>query len=364
MPDKVEVGRALREIGMLLELKGENRFRARAYEQGARAVEELREELGLLVDEQRLTQVRGIGEKLAAEIAELYATGRSTQLERLRGEVPPGSLELMRVPNLGFKKVVALHAALGIESIAALKAACEAGQVRGVAGFGEKTEQKILDGIRLLEGREERVLLVAALPVGEALLAHLRGHPAVARVELAGSLRRWRETVSDLDVVVATDEPAAVMDHFLAFGPITRTEARGPTKCTARLSSGLQVDLRALPPADFATALHHFTGSREHHVKLRGVARDNGLTISEWGVARLSGEKLAVADEAELYRHLGMQYIAPELREDHGEVEAALAGTLPVDLVQLADIKGLVHCHTTFSDGRGTVEEMARAAGE
>ncbi len=363
MQDKFAIARALREIGTLLELKGENPFKVRAYETGARALEDLGDDLGTLVAAGRLREIRGIGEALAKKIAELHATGRLELLERLRTELPPGILELSRVPDLGPRKIAALHAALGISSLADLKAACEAGRVRGVKGFGERTEQRILEGIRRLETRERRTLLADALEVGEGLVAHLRRSPSVARVELAGSARRSRETVGDLDVVAASTDPAAVSEHFVRFPPVAEVLARGDTKTTVRLASDLQVDLRVVPPAEYATLLHHLTGSKAHHVKLRGLARDRGLTLSEWGVARIEGgERLPVAEEADLYRALGMQYVPPELREDAGEIEAALAGTLPDDLVRLEDVRGLVHCHTRWSDGRATVLEMARAA--
>jgi DNA polymerase (family 10) len=375
MLDKFGIARALREIGALLELEGENPFKVRAYENGARAVEGLAEDVGARVDQGRLTDLPGVGEALAKKIAELHLTGRTDLLERLRAEFPPGVLELLEVPELGPKKIAALHAALGVSTVAELEKACAEGRVRGVKGFGERTEAKILDGVRRLRERGKRVLLAEALPLGERLVEHLRGSPAVERAELAGSARRFRETVGDLDVVVASDDPAAVSERFVRFPLVAETLARGESKTTVRLAGGLQADLRVLPPEDLATALHHFTGSKAHHVKLRGRARDLGFTLSEWGLFRLPprsggappdpearGEKMPIASEEALYAALGLPFLAPELREDEGELEAALAGDRFDDLVRAEDVRGMVHCHTTWSDGKATVEEMARAA--
>ena len=363
MLDKFAVARALRQMGLLLELKGENPFKVRAYETGARGLEESPEDLARLVAEKRLREIRGVGEALAQKIADLHLTGRTALLDRLQAELPAGILELARIPDLGPKKIAALHAALGVASVADLKAACVAGRVRELKGFGERTEQKILQGIRRLESHEKRTLLSDALDAGEALLRHVRDSPVAARSDVAGSLRRWKETVGDLDLVAASDRPAELSAHVQAYPLVEEVLARGDTKTTVRLAGGLQADFRVVPPADYSTLLHHLTGSKAHHVRLRGLARDRGLTLSEWGLARIdSGEKVPVEEEADIYRALSMQPVPPELREDQGEVEAALSGTLPEDLVRVEDVRGMVHCHTQYSDGRATVEEMALAA--
>jgi DNA polymerase (family 10) len=376
MLDKFGVARALREIGALLELEGENPFKVRAYENGARAVEGLSEDLGGLVAANRLLEVKGIGDALARKIADLHRTGTTAVLEELRTRHPPGTLELVQVPDLGPKKAAALQAALGIRDLADLEAACLAGRVRGVKGFGERTEARILEGARRLRERaaDRRFLLSDALAEAEPLLAWLRASPAATRVELAGSARRLRETVADLDVVAASADPAALSARLVAYPHVAEPLARGDTKTTVRLAGGLQVDLRVVPPEDFATLLHHLTGAKAHHVKLRGIARELGYTLSEWGLQRLSIEagersappgaaaKVPIASEEELYRALGLAWIPPELREDMGELEAAREGSLPEDLVRAEDVRGLVHCHTTWSDGRASLEEMARAA--
>ncbi|HSN91884.1 MAG TPA: DNA polymerase/3'-5' exonuclease PolX [Anaeromyxobacteraceae bacterium] len=379
MLDKFAIARALREIGMLLELEGENPFKVRAYERGARAVEELSEDLGTLVRENRLVEVPGIGDAISKKVASLVGTGRSGLLDQLRAKHPPGVLELLQVPELGPKKVAALREALAVSSVDELEAACRAGRVRELKGFGARTEQKILDGIARLRSRasSRRTLLAEAVEVGERILAHLDGSPACLRRDLAGSARRGSETVGDLDVVAASTDPAALSEHLVRFPEVAEVPARGETKTTVRLGSGLPVDLRIVPPGDYPTLLHHLTGSKAHHVKLRGIAREKGFTLSEWGLFRLppdpppvgagdgpppGAEKLPVESEEAIYAALGMQPVPPELREDQGEVEAALQGRLPADLVTLDDVRGMVHCHTTWSDGRASVEEMARAA--
>jgi DNA polymerase (family X) len=379
MADRLEIARALREIAAFLEIEGENPFKVRAYERGARALEGYGGDLGALAAEGRLTELDGIGEALAVKIEELHRTGTTGLLERLRLRHPPGTLELLAVPDLGPKKAAALQAALGIAGLDDLERACLEGRVRGVKGFGPKTEERILEGVRRARARsaDPRVLLAAALETGDALVRHLAASPAVERVELAGSARRFRETVADVDLAAASRDPAAVVERLLAFPLVAETLARGPTKAAVRLASGLQVDLRVVPPEDFPTLLHHLTGSKAHHVRLRGIAREAGFTLSEWGLHRLPARgaspppeevapdpaaKVVVGSEDELYRVLGLAYVPPELREDEGEIEAARDGTLPEDLVRLEDVRGLVHCHTTWSDGRATLEEMARAA--
>ncbi len=378
MLDKFGVARALREIGALLELEGENPFKIRAYENGARALEGLTQDLGTLVAEKRLTDVPGIGDALAGKIASLHTTGRSDTLDKLRARHPPGILELLEVPDLGPKKISALNAALGVAGLAELEAACREGRVAGVKGFGERTQARILEGIERVRARaaNRRVLLFEALAEAAPLVEFLRASPAAEAVELAGSVRRGREMVADLDLVAASRDPAALASRLGTY-PGAEILARGDTKTTARLAHGLQVDLRVVPPEDFATLLHHLTGSKAHHVKLRGVAREQGYTLSEWGLFRLppghpasgatdgpppGSEKVPLESEAALYRALGMQPVPPELREDEGEIEAARAGTLPEDLVAIDDVRGMVHCHTLWSDGRASLEEMARAA--
>ncbi len=398
--DKLAVARALREIGMLLEAKGENPFKVRAYASGARALEDAPDDLPSLLASGRLLELRGIGEALAKKIDELRRTGHTSLLDRLREELPPGVVGLMGVPELGPKKVAALRQALGITSVAELEAACKAGRVREVKGFGVRTEARILESLSHLPERQARILLSDALELGERLLVWLR-EPGMT-VELAGSARRMKETVGDLDLVASADPglgdgaAARVSERLLAFPLTAETLARGDTKTSVRLVTGVQVDLRTVAREDLATALHHFTGSKGHHVKLRGLARERGYSLSEYGLApiaagssedagpehpgagdaeprgrpedlgqdtiRRAPPRIRIASEAELYASLGLPFIPPELREDEGEIEAGLAGTLPEDLVREEDVRGAVHCHTRWSDGRASLEEMAAAA--
>jgi DNA polymerase (family 10) len=363
-PDKAAVAKVLRNISLLLQLKGENAFKSRAYDTGADRIAGLTEDLGALVKEGRLQALPGIGQALAEKITELVNTGRLAYYENLKAEFPEGLLELMQVPDLGPKKVALLWKELGVGNLADLERACREGRVRELKGFGAKSEAKILEGLALY-GRVhgQRKLLGEVLPVAEALLERVKAAPGVVRASLGGSVRRQAETVADVDIIASAPEAGPVLDALAHAPGVAVVLGKGESKCSVRMTEGdLQVDLRVLPDEDFATALHHFTGSKAHHVRLRGLGNDKGLKISEWGVHRDDGTKVPVRDEAELYRLLGMQFIPPELREDSGEIEAAREGRLPEDLVRLEDVQGAVHAHSTWSDGKNTLEEMARAA--
>jgi len=359
--DPLSIARALREVSQYLQLKGEDFYKSRAYDLGADRMAGFSGDLDALVREGRLTDLPNIGPALAEKISELHRTGSLPILEALRAEFPPGILELLRLPDLGAKKAAALHRALGVGSIDQLEEAARAQRVRGLKGFGERSEEKILAGIAQYRSAHARRRLGEALPVARALLAEIRAAPGVIRAEVAGSVRRWCELVSDVDLVASAPDAAAVLSVLPRQSGVREVLGQGESKCSVRMEDGLQVDLRVLPDEDFATALHHFTGSKAHHVRLRGRARDLGLTISEWGVFR-GEEKLPVPDEAALYALLGMAYVPPELREDIGEFEAALAGTLPTNLLDASAVQGVVHSHSTWSDGKSSLEDMARAA--
>lgn len=366
--DKFAIAAALQQIGNLLELKGGEYFKARAYKAGARAVSELREEIGKLISQNRLTFVKGIGQALAKQIQELYTTGESSLLSKLRAEMPPGIIELGNVPGLSVKKVELLHEALGISSVEQLRAACEAGKVRSVKRFGAKTEQKILEAIGSWEHREPRLHIHHAWRNGERILEYLRTAPGFLQGELAGESRRWAETVSKIVVVAGAKRPHALIDHFLRNPIIARIEEQSPQRCSVTLSEGIGALLIAVRPDQYPAALLYATGAAAHLSKLNQVAAKRKLKIAETGLQRISTRRprtrdlLTVGTESEVYERLGMQYVPPELREDQGEVEAALEGTLPEDLVTLSDIRGMVHCHTTYSDGKHSVEEMVYAA--
>jgi DNA polymerase (family 10) len=357
--DKRDVVRILQEIAVLLELKGENPFKIRAYDNAARAIEGLEEEFGTLVDEGRLTDVRGIGERIGQLVTELWKSGRTKFYDELVDATPPGYLEMIRVPGLGAKKVRALGEALGITSLAELKRAAEDGRIRDLAGFGAQSEKKILEGIAVVEKGAGRFLALDVRPVAEELLHRLREHAAVAEAEVGGSLRRWVETVKDVDLLVATTRPKEITARFLELLPDATLIGSGDTKTSVRLPVGLAVDLRLVTPKQFPFALHYFTGSVAHNVRIRSRALDRGWSLNEY---ELSGKRHApIRSEADLFRVLGLAYVEPELREDRGEVEAAEKDALP-KLITLEDMKGILHCHTTASDGRSSLAEMAEAA--
>jgi DNA polymerase (family 10) len=361
MQDRFYIAASLREIGRLLKVKGDNPFKAQAYERGARALENLQGDIDALVKARRLTEIGGIGNALAAVIEEIYRTGECWMLQQLRDELPPGAVELSEVPGLSIKKIVALHDALRIASVADLKTACQEGLVRNVKGFGQKSEAKLLADIEKVEAPEERTLLNRALDEAERILEHLRGAPQLIEAAIAGSLRRRKETVRRIRVVAASEEPKAVLDQFLRFPALAKTIELDETRCVARLASGLEAHLHVVAPADYAAALHTWTGSREHIAKLEELARLKSIVIGLDAPADRRKKQPSVKTEGDIYQRLGMQYIPPELREDQGEIEAAAAGTLP-DLVTLDDMSGMTHCHTIYSDGQNSIEEMALAA--
>lgn len=372
---KNEIADVLNEIGTLLELKGENPFKVRAYHAGARALEAIEDaELAGLIREDKLEGVKGIGEALAKKIGELQATGRLKFYDELKASIVPGLVEMLQVPGLGAKKVRALHEKLGVSSIEALAAACTAGRVAELDGFGEKSQEKILAGIKNREAYGRRHLWWEAWQTAEPILTELRALPQVVRAEAAGSLRRGLETIGDLDFLVAASEAAPVVDWFTRQPGVQEVTARGETKASVRFTWGLQADLRIVPEGQFVFALHHFTGSKEHNVQMRQRAQARGLSLSEWGLVPAEGEGTAkekakgglkklenVKSEADLFAALGLRFIPPELREGLGEIEVAEHQDLP-RLVEPGDLRGAFHNHTTASDGRNTLVEMTAAA--
>ncbi len=370
---KNEIADVLAEIGTLMELKGENPFKIRAYSGGARAIEALeKDEFEKLVAEGRIQSVKGIGEALAAKIAELHATGRLEFLDKLKATIEPGLVEMLKIPGLGPKKIAALGRELGVTSVAALEKACRDGKVAALDGFGEKTQEKILAGIRNREAYSLRHLWWNASLTAAPILAGLRALPQVSRAENAGSLRRGLETVGDLDFIVAATDVVPVVEWFTTQPGVREVTAKGDTKASVRLESGLQADLRIVPAGQFAFALHHFTGSKDHNVQMRQRALERDMSLSEWGLVPSKGEGTAkdkasrnegirADDEKALFAALGLAFIPPELREGMGELEAAEKGELP-RLVELGDIRGAFHNHTTQSDGSNTLAEMTAAA--
>jgi DNA polymerase (family 10) len=369
--DKFGIAAALQEIAALLELKGgKDRFKARAYQRGARVVSGMTEDIGAVVNEDRLTSMRGIGEALASQIKQLYLTGESSVLRGLKKEFPPGIIELSGVPGLSISKIKTLHEALGITSLAELKAAAEAGKIRNVKGFGTKTEQTLLESLANHPRRaktQERLHLHRALQTAEQITNYLQTAPDLGELSVAGSLRRWKETVGTIRLVAKSERPAALIEYFLRFPLIVQIEEQMKEACVVRLAEGARVSLVVARPAEFALALLTETGSKAHVNKLQEMASSKPPQAQTKAkraktAARASARSAELKNEEDIYRQLRMQYIPPELREDEGEIEAALAGKLPEDLVTLEDIRGMVHCHTTYSDGKNTIEEMARAA--
>lgn len=375
---KNEIADALKEIGVLLELKGENPFKVRAYYSGARALEGLGEDLATVIAENRLEEIKGIGEALAKKIAEFHAMGRLEYHDTLKASIAPEMVAMLEIPGLGAKKIKTLHEKLGIGSIADLARACAAGRVAALDGFGEKSQAKILAGIRNREAYAQRHLWWDAFEIAEPILLGLRALPQVQRAEHAGSLRRGLETVGDLDFIVAADEWTPVVEWFTTRPGVKEVTARGDTKTSVRLTDGLQADLRIVPLRQFVFALHHFTGSKDHNVQMRQRALARGLSLSEWGLVSAAGEGTAkdkaealhqtggapsgnMETEADLFAALGLHHIPPELREGLGEIEAAETSALP-RLVEAADIRGVFHNHTTASDGHNTLVEMVTAA--
>lgn len=369
--DKFAIAAALQEIAALMELKGgKDRFKARAYQTGARVVGGMTEDIGEVVLANRLTSMRGIGDALASQIEQLYLTGESSVLRGLEKEFPPGIIELSALPGLSVGKIKTLHEALGITSIAELKTAAEAGKIKGIKGFGAKTEATLLEtiaGHRQRGKKPDRLHLHRALQTAEQIAEYLKTSRDTSNVSFAGSLRRWKETVGTIRIVVNTKRPAAVVEHFLRFPLIVETIEKMDEACTVRLNEGARVSLVAARPDEFALALLTETGSIAHVSKLQQVANGEShgrkRKTKRSGTARRKAESASDSiTEEDIYHQLGLDYVPPELREDAGEVEAALAGRVPQDLVELKDIQGMVHCHTTYSDGKHSVEAMARAA--
>ena len=357
--DRLAVASTLREIGLLLGLEKGNRFRARAYERGARALESAGAlDLDALAQAGRLTAIPGIGRALAGTIAEVRATGRSTLLERLRRRFPPGAIELGSL--LSLRRIQVLHEALGIVTLAQLREACEAGRIRRVPGFGIKTERRLLERIADRAARGAGVLLPEADRQAEIVCAHLRAHTDVRRIEIAGALRRRVEAVDRVELVACSTAPTAVATHAARLPSTLAPPEDLGDRIVVRRAGALDVHLNVSDEGRFAAAWLHATGSDAHVAALSRRARERGLVLDQNGLR--GGTDATPHDEAGIYARLGMAFVPPELREGAGEIEAATDGTLPDDLVRLDDIRGAVHCHTTYSDGRNTVEEMARAA--
>jgi DNA polymerase (family 10) len=359
--DKKQVAAILEEIATLLEFKGENPFKTRAYNNAARALEGLTEDLAELVASRRLREIKGIGDAISEKITELVTTGRLKYYDDLRAGFPAGLLDLLRIPGLGSKKAKKLFEALNITSIDALEKACRENRLIDLEGFGKKSQEKFLEGIRQVREFSSRHLFHHTLEAAMPLFEIVRRHPKVIRAELAGSLRRCKETIKDIDIVASckdADRPA-IMEAFTKFPGVRHIIAKGDTKSSVLLEKGIPADLRLLSDEEYPYLLHHSTGSAEHNVAMRSHALKRGIKMSDYGLFK--GNKLIrCKDEAEIFAALGMSYVPPEMRENMGEIEAALKDEIP-ELIEKKDLRGVLHCHSTHSDGANSLREMAEA---
>ena len=361
---KDQVASALREIGTILELQGENPFKCRAYLNGARTLETSATDLTELVRTNRLGELPGIGDALREKITTLITTGKLPYLEELRSSIPAGLLPLLDLPGLGPKKLRALRDKLKIESLEALTQACQDGRLAALEGFGEKTATNLLEAIDRHANYKKLHRLGTALPAARTLIEHLKQSPLVLHAEIAGSLRRGKEVVKDLDLIASSKKPKEVMKLFVSSPNVEKVVNHGETKSSVILTGGIPCDLRVIPPESWATALAHFTGSKEHNIALRQRAIDRGLHLSEWGLLKgKSKTPLKLKDEKDLHKALGLAFIPPELREDSGEIAAAEKNELP-DLLTRDQIRGCLHNHTLASDGQDSLSSMAQAAAE
>jgi len=358
-----DIAEAFRRLADLLEIEGGNEFRVRAYRNAAATVEGLPHDAARMIENgEDLSELPGIGEDLAGKIETLIETGELPLLEEVEGRVPEGLAEITHVPGIGPKRAWKLYEALGIETIDALRKAAEAGEVREVEGFGEKTEANIINALGRFEGAEKRLRLMDAEHIAEPLIAYIREIDGVKKAVIAGSYRRQKETVGDLDILVTAKRGSDVMDRFVEYDEVDDVVSKGDTRSTVILQSGFHVDLRVVAEVSYGAALFYFTGSKAHNIAVRKRAIDRGWKLNEYGLFE-DDERIAGKTEQDVYDKLDLPFIAPQLRENRGEIEAAENGELP-ELVRLDDIRGDLHCHTKWSDGKFTVREMAEAAKE
>lgn len=358
-----DIAEIFENIADLLEIKGESVFRVLAYREGAQTIRDLPRDLSAIHAEGKLTELPNIGDTLADKIEEMLTTGELQFYKRITAEIPLSLVEILHVNGVGPKKVKRFWQELGILTLPQLESAAREGKLRGMSGMGAKSEQKILEGIEALNRRTNRLSIGIALPIAQSILNDLLKLPQAQYGDIAGSLRRYKSTIGDVDILIVSDDAAPIMDAFVNRPDVARILGHGPTKSSVELLQGLQVDVRVLPAARYGTALSYFTGSKDHNVRLREIALKQGLSLNETAFSNAeTGEEVVLcATEEEVYKTLGLSYIPPELREDRGEIEAAQAGNLP-HLIELADIRGDLHMHTTWSDGHLSIREMAEAA--
>jgi len=355
-----EVAEIFQKTAALLEIKGENPYRIRAYQRAAQTIEALTGDIEELARKGRLEKLPGIGKDLAGKIKEILSTGTLSLYEELKKEIPQSLLLLLEVPSLGPKKVKVLYEKLGVDSLEKLEEVCKSHKVSRLPGFGPKTEQNILKGLKLLKEKRGRRPLGEVLPLAEEIIKLLKEKSPVERISIAGSIRRRRETVKDIDVLITSKKPLEVMKQAIALELVEEVIAFGETKTSVRLKTGIQMDIRVVEPESWGAALAYFTGSKAHNIRVRELALERGLKINEYGVYR-GEERIAGKTEEEVYAAVGLPFIPPELREDRGEIEAALAGELP-QLVDYSDMLGDGHVHSKYSDGSASLEEILKKA--
>jgi DNA polymerase (family 10) len=357
-----EIAKLFYEMADLLEIKGENPFRVRAYQRAAQTLESLAEDVARVAERDELTKIPGIGKDLAAKISEFLSGGRIGDLEAMRTKLPRGLLSLLEIRGLGPKTAKLLYDRLGVDSVEKLERLAVSGEILSVPGVREKSRQNILKGIATWKAGQTRMPLGKALAIAQSVIDALRHHADVTEIEAAGSIRRRQETVGDIDILVTSPTPSKVTGTFVTLPSVLEVLAHGDTKASVRHQEGIQVDLRVGEPESFGAALQYFTGSKDHNVRVRELAQRKGLRINEYGVFKeKNGTRVAGATEEEVYRTVGLPWIPPELRENAGEIEAALSGVLPA-LVELGDIRGDLHAHTDWSDGHHPIEKLIEAA--
>ena len=361
--DNIKIARIFREIADLLSIKGENPFRIRAYEKAADILEHLSGNIEELYREGKLKQIPGIGKGILEKIETIIKTGTLPLYEQLKSNFPPGLIEIISIPDVGPKTAKLLYEKMGIKNVEELEDAAKKGMLRGLAGMGERKEKNILRGIKLYRMRSSRMLLGRALPLVNAVISELttKASSLIEKISPAGSLRRGKETIGDIDILATSSNPDSLMDAFSNLSFVEEVLVKGETKTSILTDQGFQMDLRVVSSESFGAALQYFTGSKSHNIKLRERAIRRGLKINEYGVFNQEGEKIAGEKEEEVYSILNLHFIPPELREDRGEIEAAEKGSLP-DLLTEKDIKGDLHIHTTYSDGKNDIEEMVEGA--
>ncbi len=357
--NKKQVIAILREIGLLLEVKGESFFKSKAYYDAAKTLEQTEDDIERLVSEKRLESIKGIGKALSDKITELVTTGQLGYYDRLKASIPEGLVHMLRIDGLGPKKIMIIYEKLGISTVEELTKACQENKLSSLQGFSVKTEKKILEGIERMHEYDERYHYPVGHLIGQDLLNYMKDSDSVIRCEIAGSLRRKKEIIKDIDIIASSEVPSKAMEVFASHPYVEDIIGEGETKTSILLQNGMKADLRVVSDQQYPYALHHFTGSKDYNAALRHIAKQEGLKMNEYGIFR-EDTLISCVDEKDIFKIFNMAYIPPELRENNGELEAAIEHALP-KLIENSDIKGVIHVHTQYSDGNNTIEELVQA---